>query len=298
MQILKGAALGFFGFFLCIALLILPLIFTINITLLNAQFVNREIQKLDIPVVVHETLTENAPSIDPIFLNDIDQAVIQLEPWIDTQIQLVVNSSYDYLLRKTDILSISIPTHEIKHTLLDNLTASYLKNPPLEYTSLPASQRLQKLADIQQQFNDAFPDTVDINSEIIGDDGMQEIQRARDAVGYMRLAYYGLIGLCVLLALLIITILRNPKAITRTFGLLFLIIGLLLTAVFFILKLVVPGLMPTGDLPAHFQTWIPLVISDFLSSFGIFSISLLAVGIILFIISFLVKRKNQTTSLS
>jgi ABC-type Fe3+ transport system permease subunit len=80
---------------------------------------------------------------------------------------------------------------------------------------------------------------------------------------------------------------------TRTLGLVFLILGFLLTAIFFILKLIVPGFIPTSDLPLHVRTWIPQVINDFFSPLGIFSISLLAVGVILLVISFFVKRKNQ-----
>jgi Ca2+/Na+ antiporter len=291
-QVLKGIALGFVGIFLFVALPALVVAFTLNSTFLNPQFVNREIQNLDIPAVVRETLTDQASSLDPTFIADIDQTIIQIKPWMDKQIQVVINSSYDYLLGKTNELNISIPTGEIKQTVLDSLTTIYLKDPPAEYMSLPVSQRTQYVADLQKQFLDAFPTSIDINAETIGNDDMQSIQQVRDVVGYVRLAYFGLIGLCVLLILLIILILRDLKAIARTFGLVFLIAGLPLTAVFFILKLVVPGLISTGDLPAHVQTWIPQVINDFLSPFGIFSISVFATGIILLAVSFFVKRKN------
>jgi hypothetical protein len=293
LQILKGIALGFVCFFLCIALLILALIFTINSTLLNPQFVNREIQNLDIPAVVHETLTNQASSLDPTFVTDIDQAITRIKPWIDTQVPFVIDSSYDYLLSKTDNLDISIPTGEIEQTVLDSLTTIYLKDPPAEYLSLPVSQRTQHIADLQKQFTDAFPASIDVNADSIGNADMQSIERVRDIVGYVRITYFGLIGLCFLLILSIILILRDLKAMTRTFGLVFLILGFLLTAIFFILKLIVPGFIPTSDLPLHVRTWIPQVINDFFSPLGIFSISLLAVGVILLVISFFVKRKNQ-----
>jgi hypothetical protein len=292
MHILKGIALGFTGFLLFAALPVLVVVFTLNHTLLDPQFVNREIQKLDLPAVIQETLTNRTSAQERTFIRGIDQTITQIKPWLDRQIQLVVDAGYAYLLGQTPALAISIPTAEIEQTLLDSLTAGYLQNPPREYTSLSPAQRTQYLADLQNQFSRSFPATVEINAGTLGDEGLLALQKARDVAKFVRQTYWVTIGFVVFFILLIILILRGLKDILRLFGLIGLIAGAILTAAFFITQAVAPGLIDYGDLPAQIETWIPQVIHDVLSPGEIFSLVILIVGAALFAASFFIKTRR------
>jgi hypothetical protein len=298
MHILKGIALGFTGFLLFAALPFLVVAFTFNHTLLNPQFVNREIQKLDIPSLVQEILAQQTSAQAQTFIRGIDQTITRIKPWLDKQIQLVVDAGYDYVLGQTPALAISIQTAEIKQTLLDSLTASYLQNPPREYTSLSPSQRTQYLADLQKQFSNSFPAAVEINAGTLGPEGMQALQKARDVAGYVHTTYWVTIGLMVFFILLIILILRDLKSILRVFGLICLIAGVILTAAFFITRAIAPGLIDYGGLPSQIETWIPQVIHDVLSPGGIFSLAILIVGAALLAASFFIKLRHNTATLT
>ena len=85
MPTIKGIALGLAGFLLFAALSMFGLVLTINVTLLNSSFTYGEIQKLNIPAVVHELVAESTPSGEKYFISGIDKAISDIKPWLQSR---------------------------------------------------------------------------------------------------------------------------------------------------------------------------------------------------------------------
>ena len=64
MKLLKGLAIGLLSFLLFLSLTIFGILFLLNQTILNPGFVAAEINKLDVPLLAEELLSEQIPEGD------------------------------------------------------------------------------------------------------------------------------------------------------------------------------------------------------------------------------------------
>ena len=290
MQVLKGVGLGLIGFVLFVALLVLGLTFTIYNTALNPQFAANEVDKIDIPGSVHEVLANFLPDQDKAYLSGIDQTLVETMPWIYQQINYVIYGSYDYLLGKTDSFSLSFTTQPLQQSLVRNLTRVFLQSPPAEYSQLSSIEKDRYITQFQQQITSSIPSNVEINRDLLGVDVMNSLLQVRNIFAYIRTGYFVLIALTLILILLIALLLRDAKGILRSLGIIFIVVGVLSSAIVFGLKYFVPGVLPLSNLPHGLQTWIPVVFNDLISPWEIFSISFFIGGLVLLISSFFLLR--------
>jgi hypothetical protein len=292
MQVLKGMALGLLGLFLFICVLSLGIGFTINNTALNPEFIQNEINKLDIPGAAHDAIGDYVlPNYKP-YLSGFDQAMTDSMPWINSQISYVVNGTYDYLLGKTDRLNLSFSTLPFQLSLKQDVTAAFLKSPPTGYNQLSAADKQTYLTRFQQDLVADIPAQIDINATSLGADAMNTLAQARSIAGDLKTAYSTLIAVTLVLVFLIVWLLRDVAWTLRALGLICFVAGALSSIVVFGLKSAAPDLLPLEGLPAQLQTWIPAVINDFMSPWMIFGLSFLIGGAVLFIASFFFRRSQ------
>jgi hypothetical protein len=298
MKFLKGMALGFVGFFLFVSLLVLGFLFTLNVTILNPDFIITEVGKLDITEVLRTYIKDELPDLDRNYVSALDSTLVQEKTWINQQTKQIVNTSYSYLSGDTDLLQFDISLGEVKQNLTNNLVSSILQSPPQEYQRLVPQDKEVYLLNLKQQIQDAIPSnyTLEINAGTIGADGMNVLQKAREVIGYFKTAFIFLICFVVLMILLIILIERRVRGIFRVLGIVLLIDGVLGILTYFILKLEIPALMQPAGMPAQIASWLPVVINDFLSPWGLFSLIVLLAGGICLTASFLIKEELAAVS--
>jgi hypothetical protein len=297
LKLLKGIALGLLGFLLFVDLPLLGLSYTLNRTLLSPDFIAAETAKIDISTMAGDLLKSLAPAQFQNYKGAIDNAVVDLKPWIDQQTATVTRAVFDYLAGNSDKFDVTISTAQIKQSLSDSFSKTFLQSPPADYTALPAAQKSQYLAKAQQQFVDSFPipASVELNADSIGASNMDSLNTARTIYGYAHTANTVLIFLSIIFILLIVAVLRELKGITRALGVILTIDGVLGYAAFYILKPTVSGLVPLSDLPEQVQAWVPVFINDVFSPAGIFFLVTLIVGLILLVSSFFFGKTKQVT---
>jgi TRAP-type C4-dicarboxylate transport system permease large subunit len=116
----------------------------------------------------------------------------------------------------------------------------------------------------------------------------------RQGIVYYQEAFWGLVGLTILLVLFIILINRNVKAICRILGSVFATYGIIEAAGLLISRgLIHSQLLSLSDMPQSIQPWLLQFSNSFLNPLLIFSISCAALGITLFVVSFLYHRKQK-----
>ena len=154
------------------------------------------------------------------------------------------------------------------------------------------------LGQIQPYFNDYYDDFVDefegtqtITEDDISADVMDNLETARKSIGYFHAAYYALIALMVLLVAGIILINRNVRDSSRALGTTFLIYGVaefagVLFARYFHFVKYIP------DLPSSMETWLSGFIKDMLLPLQWFSLGILILGAVLFVVSILYKPRT------
>lgn len=134
MKIIKGLVLGLLCFLLFLSLSTFGLAFMLNKTLLNPDFVTAEVDRLDVPSLVEEVLSEPTPSEE--FAEELRVALLntitELEPSVKEQVSIATHSIYDYLLGKEQgldlahILRGTLLTTDFMVSLVDNIDISPL----------------------------------------------------------------------------------------------------------------------------------------------------------------------------
>ena len=304
MKVLKGFALGILGFLLFLSLSILGIAIMLNYTILNPDFVSTEIDKIDtselIKPLISEPIISQIPPETQFLAGAVDKTIDDLEPWIKEETNMAIHKVYSYLLGKSQSLSITISLETLKETLRDNAWDALIQSPPPEFSSVPPAVAEQMFDQIYREFAGEIPSSLEFDQSLIPPDMMPIIEQTQLVLGYFQAGFYGLIGFTALVILLIVLIHRQVRGSTRTLGTTSLIVGALtLVEIFLTSHFILPVLnqLP-GQLgiPLALQTWLqrwlPQLLNDFLNPLQVFSIGLIAAGIVLLIISYVYKPRT------
>jgi len=294
MKFLKGLSLALLSFLLFLSLSIFGVVLTINHTILNPDFVTQELDRLDISSLAAELISEQIPQEGEFMAGAIDDAIKDLEPWIKEQTDIVIHSSYDYLLGKSQSLNVEISLEPVKENLRDNLRETFFQSLPPELQGLPQAEVEQYFNEYYQEFTKDIPSTFEFNESSLPPEVLAGLEQAKEYISYFQLGYKALIGFMLLLILGITLIHREVKGTTRGLGTTFLTYGVLGYAGTFVTKYLAGTQLGQLDIPVSLQTWLPQFLADFQAPLEMFSLGALIAGVVLFIVSFVYKPREPS----
>ena len=295
MKFLKGLALFILGFLLFWSLFIFGIAFTLNQTILNPDFAISQVNRLDITSIAGDMLKEQVPKEMEQFTGKVvDDTIADLKPWLKEQTGDVIYSFYDYLEGRSQSLSLIISLEPVKESLIENTRQAIAESPPPELQGLPPGATELFLDEADRQIDEQIPATFDVGQALLKPEVMAQLEQAKLVIGYFNLGYNALIGFILLLILLIIVVNRQVRGSTRQIGINFLICGALSYAGVFITKNVAGPQLAQPGMPAYLQTWMPQLLADTLVPLEMFSIGLLAAGVVLLVVSFVYKPRQPS----
>jgi hypothetical protein len=298
MKFLKGFGLAILGFFLSLSLILFGFVLTLNQTALNPDFVISQVDSLDIPLLAEEVLSEEVPQeqeyMSELVVEVANETIAEQESWIKQQADIVTYAFYDYIEGRSQHLSVEIPLETVKESLRDNLWEAVLESPPPELAGLPPAEMEQEFNQFWSEFSEEIPSTLELDETSLDAEVMAQIEQARQYVGYFQLGYIALIAFILLLIVGIVLIYREVRGSTRQIGITFLACGIVSFVGALIIKSIAGTQIAKADIPAYLQTWIPQFIKDTLAPLEIYGIGLIAAGVILIIVSFVYKRRQNT----
>jgi hypothetical protein len=292
MKFLKGLALSLLSFLLFLSLSVFGVVLMLNLTILNPDFVISELNKLDIPSIAEDLLSQQIPQDEPYVTEVIDNTITDLEPWIREQIHDSIYSSYDYFLGKSQSLNLEISLERPRDSLKDNLREVILRSPPSELTGAPTAIIELYISEAQQYVDEVIPPTFEFNESSLSPEVLSQLMEVKQAIGYVQFTYKVLIALILLLILGIVLLKREVRGATRGLGIIFTTYGVLEYLGIVIVKHLIMAQLPQFSIPPSLQAWLPQLIKDFLVPLEIFSLSLLVAGIALIIVSFVYKSRQ------
>jgi len=293
MKFLKGLALSLLNFLLFLSLSTFGLMLTLNYTILNPDFVVSQVDKLDVASLLKEQI--QIPPEAQFMAGAIDDTITDLEPWMKEEINASIYSGYDYLMGRSQSLSIVISMEPAKEILRDNLREAFLESAPPELAALSPAEIEQYFDQFyEQEISKQIPPTLEFNQSSLPPEVMVTLEQVRQGIGYFQLGYQALIGFIVLVIIGIILINRQVRSTTRGIGTTFLVIGVFgLIEIFLATRFAGPQMAQLG-IPPLLQAWIPQLLNDFLAPLQMFSIGLLAAGVVLLIVSFVYKPRQPS----
>lgn len=294
MKFLKGLALFIFGSLLFLSLFAFGIVFTLHQTVLNPDFIISQVNRLDITSLAGDILTQQIPPGQEFMPEAVDATIADLEPWLKEQAASATYSIYDYLEGKSPSLSLVVSLDPLKESFKENLREVLLESPPPEFAGLSPDLIDSYLDIYYPQISQGIPSTFEFNESSIPPEVMAQLGVAKQIIGYFQLAFGALIGLILLLILLIIVTTRQVRGSTRGLGINFLICGALSYAGFWLAKNLIGAQLPQLNVPTYLQTWIPQLFSDTLAPLAMYSIGLMAIGVVLLIVSFAYRPRRPS----
>ena len=294
MGLAKRAAIGFLSFLLFLSLSAFGLGFTANRTVLNPDFVISQLDRLDVPSLVEGMLIERIPEEMGFMAEYLDDVVADLGPWIRDQATTAVYAGYDYLLGKSESLSLVIDMEPMKESLRDSAWQAFLESPPLELSGIPSAEVERYFNEFYREFSEQIPPTIEINESMISPEIMARLEQARRYIGYLQLAYRISIGAMIAIIVGLVFLHRRVKGATRSIGIPCLTCGISIYVSTVVIKYLAGMQMIQIGLPAQLQAWLPQFLNDALAPMQMFGIGLMAAGTALLIVSVVYKRRQSS----
>jgi len=291
MKFLRGLAVSLLSLLLFLSLSIFSMVFMLNQTVLNSDFLVSQLNRLDLSLLTREMLSEQIPEEQEFMAEVIEDTVAELEPWVKEQAGVIIYSSLDYFTGKSQSLNVVISLEPVRESLRNNLRKAVLESPPPELAGMPPVILLEYVDDYYEEISQGIPETFELNESLWGAQNAQVVEQVRVAISYSQLGFYGLIGFMVLLILGMFLISRQIKSTSRSLGVTFLTYGAIGYAGIFVAKKFTPGLYEQIDMPSAIQAWLPQFVSDFSAPMEGLSLGIAIAGVVLIIVSIIYRRE-------
>jgi len=90
MRIVRNVFSGIFSFVLVVVLIVLGIVVTVNLTILNPNFVISELNKSDVYSIIVDQVKKQLPEEEPYIAQIADETITDLEPWFKEQVDVVI----------------------------------------------------------------------------------------------------------------------------------------------------------------------------------------------------------------
>ena len=292
MNIVRGLFSGFFCSLLVTVLFLLGIVVTINMTVLNADFVVSEFDKLDIYSVIIDEAKAQLPGEELIEAETLDNIITEVKPWLEEQTTAVIHAVYGYL-KEDQELDVVISLEPIRAIAQENLRQTVLESLPPQLQGASESQIEAFLSQVYGEIDNLIPQHFELNESSLEPEIMAGLEQARQIVGYIAIGYKVLICIAVLLLLLVALVhWWQPKPIARSIGIVFGLVG-----VFFIITALlsrfitgaISRLAGQSDILFELQPKLSQLVIDVMAPLQTYGIGFLIAGIALIVISFLLR---------
>jgi hypothetical protein len=301
MSAVRGFFSGIFNFLLFDALVLLGLIISLNLTLLNPDFVTAELQKLDVYPAVIEQAKAQLPGQQFIDAVTVDELVSALTPWFEEQADAVIHAVYAYI-KEDRTLNVTISLEPVRAAVKEKVTEAVINSLPAELQGASQSQIDAYMSQIYSGIDSIIPSSFVLDEGIAGSQVMAQLEQVKQIVGYIETAYKYLIAAAVLLVLLIALVhWWQPKPITRSIGITFILVGvvciLVLLLDYLIIQVLSQAIGSSGVL-SGLQAKLPQLVADLTAPVRTYGIGFLISGIALIVISVLFRSKQVSAGVS
>jgi len=295
MNAVRGFFSGIFGFLLFDVLVLLGLIISLNLTILNADFVTAELKKLDVYSTVMEQAKTMLPGQQYIDAETVDELVQELKPWFEEQADKIIHGVYTYLKEDRE-LNVVVTLEQVRALAKEKVREAATSSLPAELQGASQSQIDAYMSQIYAGIDGVIPASFVLNEAAAGAQVMAQLEQVKQIIGYINTAYKILIAAAILLVLLIALVhWWQPKPITRSIGITFVLVGvacILGPMLDYLIVQLLSQIMGSSGAMSEFQSKLPQLAADITAPLRTYGIGFLISGVALTVISFLFGSKQ------
>lgn len=301
MSAVRGFFSGVFSFLLFDVLVLLGLVISVNLTILNPDFVTNELEKLDVYSAVIEQAKTRLPSQQFISTETVDELVSELKPWFEEQADTVIHAVYAYIEEDSE-LNVTISLEPVRAAVKENVREAVTNSLPPELQGASQSQIDAYMSQLYTGIDSVIPSSFVLDETVAGSQVMTQLEQVKQIVGYIDTAYKALIAATILLVLLIALVYWwQPKPITRSIGITFILVGvacILGPLLDYLIVQVLGQFIGTSGLTSELQAKLPQLAADLAAPVRMYGIGFLISGVALIVISVLFRSKQVSPGVS
>jgi hypothetical protein len=295
MNAVRGFFSGIFGFLLFDVLVLLGLIISLNMTILNADFVTAELKKLDVYSMVMEQAKTMLPGQQYIDAETMNELVQELKPWFEEQADKIIYGGYAYLKEDRE-LNVVVTLDQVRALAKEKVREAATSSLPAELQGASQSQIDAYMSQIYAGIDGVIPASFVLNEAAAGSQAMAQLEQVKQIIGYIDTAYKILIAAAILLVLLIALMhWWQPKPITRSIGITFVVVGavcILGPLLDYLIVQLLNQIMGSSGAMSELQSKLPQLAADITAPLRTYGIGFLISGVALTVISFLFRSKQ------
>ena len=301
MSAVRGFFSGVFNFLLFDALVLLGFVICLNLTILNPDFVTDELEKLDVYSAVIEQAKTRLPSQQFIDDETVDELVTELKPWFEEQSNTVIHAIYAYIEEGHE-LNVTISLEPVRAAVKENVRESVINSLPPELQGASQSQIDAYMSQVYTGIDNVIPSSFVLDETVAGSQVMTQLEQVKQIISYIDTAYKALIAAAVLLVLLIALVYWwQPRPITRSIGITFILVGvacILGPLLDYLIVQVLGQFIGTSGLTSELQAKLPQLVADLTAPVRMYGIGFLVSGVALIVISVLFRSKQVSPGVS
>jgi hypothetical protein len=298
MGAVRGFFSGVFGFLLFDVLVLLGFIISLNLTILNPDFVTAELEKLDVYSTVIEQAKTRLPSQQYIDAETMDELAQELEPWFEEQADKIIYGVYAYLKEDRE-LNVVVTLEQVRALAKEKVREAATSSLPAELQGASQSQIDAYMSQIYAGIDGVIPASFVLNEAVAGSQVMKQLEQVKKIVGYIDTAYKALIAAAVLLVLLIALVYWwQPRPITRSIGITFILVGvacILGPLLDYLIVQLLSQITGSSGALSELQSKLPQLAADLTAPLRSYGIGFLISGIALIVISVLFRSKQMSS---
>ena len=300
MNAVRGFFSGVFGFLLFDVLVFLGLIVSLNMTVLNPDFVTAELKKLDVYSMVMEQARTMLPGQQYIDAETIDELAQELQPWFEEQADKIIHGVYTYLKEDRE-LNVVVTLEQVRALAKEKVREAATSSLPAELLGASQSQIDAYMSQIYAGIDGVIPASFVLNEAAAGSQAMAQLEQVKQIIGYINTAYKILIAAAILLVLLIALVhWWQPKPIIRSIGITFIVVGvacILGPLLDYLIVQLLSQVMGSTSALSGLQSKLPQLAADLTAPLRSYGIGFLISGIAMTVISFLFSslQASQTS---
>jgi hypothetical protein len=172
LNVIRGLATFILSLLLFLSLTIFGMAFLLQNTLLNPDFVYKQVESVDLSELVRDFAEGNIVGVIPEEAQFLEEAIYDViedqEPWLKEQFHDAIYTGYDYLLGESDTLEITIRLEELKENLRESLWEAMNEQLSTWLPDIVRNELRNYLADNLEEYTRLIPDEY-LPAEIAGE---------------------------------------------------------------------------------------------------------------------------------
>jgi hypothetical protein len=291
MQFVKVFGSTLLAILVTISIGVLGIIVTLNMTLLDPDFVVDEMDKYDVYSVIFDEVKEHIPEIIPEEV--IDDLFTRYRPWLEEQVHKIIYAVYSFIKEGKE-LNVVISLEPIYGNMEETIMGYIYDYLPPALVNAPEYLIEPYISGIYQEIKPYIPDEIVLNEETVGTEVITGLEEVRQVLHYMRIVYIIAVSIIVL-ALIVIALLYRWRF--RPFSLYAGIAFICAGVIALINALVARSLIAGADLfaeadfaPEGLQEIVVQIITDSTQPLLYYGIGFAVAGMALLLSSFFVRQ--------